>query len=68
MDDPEASVAVEWEGPGAGAGPGPGVEGADVVVGVRAAALCMNLRFRVDDESPPAILMKSSSIITLSQV
>lgn len=32
-----------------------GVDGAEFV-GVRAAARCMNLRFNVDDESPPAIL------------
>lgn len=45
-----------------GAGPGPGVEGAEAgaEVGVRAAALCMNLRFRVDEESPPAMVCNSS--------
>lgn len=41
------------------AGPGPGVEGADV--GVRAAARCMNLRFSVEDESPPAIVQSCVS-------
>lgn len=41
---------------------GAGVDGA--AVGVRAAALCMNLRFSVDEESPPAIFPNASVLRT----